>query len=174
MYIYICIYIISKAIGINKGKEICLPNGEYISCHWCERAKWLPNEKYLWIAVKTSWQYEGIWLPKKKYLMGHRCEGTDMAHKCKMFLTVTLNFMDIIILETIQGSTKCGTSCVFWQLFLIFLAYIENFCVYYVILWSHTREKGVCLISQPPIGQFCLPWWVTWPLFILNDLDWSN
>ena len=32
------------------------------------------------------------------------------------------------------------------------------------------REIGVCLIVQPPIGQFCLPWWVTWPLFILNDL----
>ena len=28
----------------------------------------------------------------------------------------------------------------------------------------------MCQTAQPPIGQFCLPWWVAWPLFILNDL----
>ena len=28
---------ISKDIGINEAKEICLPNNEFISCHGCER-----------------------------------------------------------------------------------------------------------------------------------------
>ena len=40
-----------KFIGINKEKEICLPNKEYI-CGTGEKVQiWLPNAKYIYILL---------------------------------------------------------------------------------------------------------------------------
>ena len=39
--------IISKVICINKEKEICLPNKEYINGHRYEKQKWLPNVTFM-------------------------------------------------------------------------------------------------------------------------------
>ena len=50
--IHICI--ISKVIGINKEKDICLPNKEYISCHRYEKTNMADKLKYLQIAVIYS------------------------------------------------------------------------------------------------------------------------
>ena len=41
-------------------------------------------------------------------------------------------------------------------------------------LMMSTRQKGVYQIVQNHIGQFCLPWWIAWLLFILNDLNGLN
>ena len=75
-----------QKIGINKEKEICMPNKESISGPRCERTKWLSNVKSLWIAVKFqsnlknkfAWQKmntwgifyvkEQIWLTNVEYL----------------------------------------------------------------------------------------------------------
>ena len=65
-----------------------------------------------------------------------------------------------------RESTNSCTSCIFWQFIPIFLALYRKF----LCVWCHfiilSREKAMCLTAQPPISQFCLPWWVTWPLFL--------
>ena len=47
--------------------------------------------------------------------------------------------------------------------------YREFLCILCHFMISF-RERVVYKIAQPPIGQFCLCCWVTWPLFILNDV----
>ena len=51
--------------------------------------------------------------------------------------------------------------------------YREFLCVWCHFMISY-RERAVYKIAQPLIGQFCLPCWVTWQLFILNDLIGPN
>ena len=52
--IYKTVYIISKDIGINKEREICLPSNESISGHRCERTTVAPKCGMLMNAVKMS------------------------------------------------------------------------------------------------------------------------
>ena len=64
---------ISKDIGIDKEKEICVPNKEPISGHRCERTN--KAAKYM---------------PKKECLRDHRCESRNMTYKCKILEPVNL------------------------------------------------------------------------------------
>ena len=72
-------FIISKVIGINKGKEMCLPNKEYISCYWCKRTNMAAKCKIFINCSRNSIAVNQIWLPNKEHLRDDRCEGTTMA-----------------------------------------------------------------------------------------------
>ena len=61
------------------------------------------------------------------------------------------------------------------------LTFIPNCPCFYrwsVWVWCHamtsSREKVMCKIALLLIGHFSFPKWVTWPLFVLADSDWSK
>ena len=53
IFIHTHVHTISKDIGINKEKETCLPNKEFIRILNVKEEIWLPNVKGLLIAVKV-------------------------------------------------------------------------------------------------------------------------
>ena len=84
-------YTISKDIGINKEKEICLPNKETIHCHRCEEKIWLLNLKCLRIVGKMyRYMQKTNMTAKQGIFQDHRCEGTNMDYKCQIFEAVSL------------------------------------------------------------------------------------
>ena len=72
-----------------------------------------------------------------------------------------------------RKSTNCCTDCIFWQFAPNLPCLYRNFLCVWCHLWSYPGRRECVLIEQPPIVQFCLPCWVTCPLFF-EWSDWSN